>query len=74
MGFQWGTKLASRRAPLGVPQGFEKVAFKPISDLGQFLPGVLQEMWRSTMRFQSGVIFILLIDEEAAWLRSMRWT
>src|SRR5271170_1681278 len=44
------------------------MAFYAVSDLGEILAGELQKMWSVAVGFQRGVVFVLLVDEEAARL------
>jgi len=43
------------------------VAFHAVSDLGEIFSGVLQEMGSGAVGFERGIIFVLLVNEEAAW-------
>ena len=47
------------------------MSFHAIRDFGQILFCMLQKMRGSAMRFQRGVILVLLVNKEAAWIGLM---
>ncbi len=51
-----------------LPQRFEQVPFYAIGDFWKIFFGVLQEVRGGSVSFQGRVIFVLLVDEEAARL------
>ena len=42
------------------------MSFDPVCKLGQIFLGVLQEVRGGAMRFQGGIVFVLLVDKKTA--------
>src|SRR5215467_2728787 len=52
--------------PESLAERLEQVSFHAVGDLGQLLLRVLQKVRSRAMRFKCGIVFVLLVDEEAA--------